>query len=868
MKFAKNILVVLSICVGAAASELVPFVLPWDDVTPGPTDLSYTLEKPAGQFGFVSVRNGHLYTGEQRLRLFGVNFTAAACFPDRDTADKVAARLAKFGLNAVRFHFLDSTWGQPRLINYQSGDWSNWDAEALNRLDYFIARLKEYGIYVNLNLLVGRRFGVGDGVDSEVNRLHWKAAHAVGFFHAPHLEAQKAFARRLLTHRNPYTGLAYFEDPAVAMVEINNENGLIHTWLGGGLDDLPNVFADDLRRQWNEWLARRYNKNKVLSKAWGVRNDPLGAEMLLNADFSQVMQEWNVEQHDGAKVDVQVKSGTASLNVREVGSADWHVQLNQAGLAVDKGEVYTVEFKAASDRERQIRVSLMQAHAPWGNLGFQKTITLASEAQKYAFTFIADGDAENARLNFSEMNQLGAEFRFGGLSMKAGGQVGLTEGESLENRNIRLPLFAETYALSDGARQDWIGFLWETERDYWMEMQRFLKDDIGIRAPIVGTVVGTSTPNIMAGLDIIDTHAYWEHPHFPGTPWDRNNWIVQNISMVDYPERATVASLSFKRVAGQPHMVSEYNHPAPNTHAAEGPLFIAAFGALQDWDAIFLYTYSHDEAKTKAGRIPDFFDIGQHPSVMANTAVASLLFRRGDVAAARQLIELPLPPNEEIQHIAQDGYAWRVLNVERLGIDLRHALRHRIALDLTGRSQRPSMGQIAKDNIVSDTGQMAWRLSASDQGVFEIRTPRAKGFLGRVDGQTVNLGDGVEVEIYSTRSGWCTFMLIMLDGESLARNPRRALLVATGQTENTEMGWNEAKSTVGSDWGRPPSLIEPISAILRVTRPRKLPTLYPLNERGQRGKGITFTICEDGAAQVEIGPPHKTLWYEVVWLPE
>ena len=85
--------------------------------------------------------------------------------------------MAKFGLNAVRFHFLDSTWGTPRLINYESGDWRNWNADALDRLDYFIARLKEHGIYADLNLLVGRRFGVGDGVDAkrEPTRLEGRA---------------------------------------------------------------------------------------------------------------------------------------------------------------------------------------------------------------------------------------------------------------------------------------------------------------------------------------------------------------------------------------------------------------------------------------------------------------------------------------------------------------------------------------------------------------------------------------------------------------------------------------------------------------------------------------------------------------------
>jgi len=849
-------------CAGGLAAELVPFVLPWDDDSPGPTDLSGT----TGKVGPVRVKGGHLFVGRQRLRLFGVNMTGGGCFPDHQTAEKVAARMAKFGLNAVRLHFLDSTWGEPRLIRYESGDWKDWNGEALDRLDYFVAKLKERGIYIDLNLLVGRRFGVGDGVDPSVNQLDWKTAHAVGFFHAPHLEAQKAYARRLLAHRNPYTGLAYAEDPVVALVELNNENGLIHTWMGGGFDALPEVFARDLARQWNEWLAGRYGDTASLRKAWGARDEPLGAEMLANAQFAQGLQGWNVEQHQGAAVESTVENGAAVLRVRRTGTAGWHVQLNQPGLVVKKGAVYTVSFRAAADRERKIRLSLMQAHEPWGELGLGTTLALNREMKKFTFAFLADADDDNARLNFGDMNQAGAEFRFADLSLRTGGRTGLAEGESLERRNVGVPKAAADRALPAEGRKDWLRFLWETERRHWTELRRFLKTDLGVKAPIVGTIVATSTPHLMAEFDVVDTHAYWEHPQFPGAEWDQNNWFVRNISMVDYPEKAIVTYLAFQRVAGKPHMVSEYNHPAPNTHAGEGPLFAAVFGALQDWDAIFLYTYAHDERGIKAGRIPGFFDVGQHPTIMANVPVASLVFRSGDVSAARQVSTIPLAAERELDLIAQKGHAWGVLDVWQLGLDLRGAIRHRVALDLTGRAAMPDVETLGDGRaIASDTGEVAWRLPAKDAGVLEVRSPRAKLLVGHVDGRAIALGDGVEVEVGRTRTGWCTLALVLVEGESFARRPRRALVVATGYTENTGMGWkDETKSSVGTNWGNPPSLVEPVAAAIRVPRDAGSLVLYPLDERGQRGQGVP-AVATGATAEVRIGPPHKTVWYELEW---
>jgi len=95
-------------------------------------------------------------------------------------------------------------------------------------------------------LLVSRPFGKGDGLPAAIERVDTKDRHVIGFFYPPMLKLQQDYARRLLTHRNPHTRRTYAEDPAVAFVEINNENGLLHAWLAGHVDNLPDVFLRDL----------------------------------------------------------------------------------------------------------------------------------------------------------------------------------------------------------------------------------------------------------------------------------------------------------------------------------------------------------------------------------------------------------------------------------------------------------------------------------------------------------------------------------------------------------------------------------------------------------------------------------------------
>jgi len=854
----------LAMIAARATAELVPFAPPWDDSAAGPTDLRPIMKQGAATIAPVRVRDGHLYAGENRLRLFGANLTSGACFPDHATADGMAARMAKFGLNGVRMHFLDSTWGEVRLIDYATGDWNRWNPDAQDRLDYFLAQLKSQGIYWNVNLLVGRSFGKNDGVDAAIDKLEWKVAHAVGFFHAPHLVAQKAYARRLLEHVNPYTGLALCQDPALAVVEINNENGLLHTWLSAGLDDLPEPFDSDLNRQWNAWLIRRHRDSAALADAWGTRRGPLGEELLRNVSFADTAKDWTVEQHRGARAICDAAEGSVSLRVVNPADGGWAVQFNQRGFALRKGEPYTVRFRAAADSPRKITATVMQAHAPWQNLGWQTRLDLSTDWKTFVFTFVADTDDTDARFGFNDLAQAGATFRFSDVSLKPGGNLGLQEDENLENATVRRPKTSDVRPLTAGRRQDWIRFLWETERAYWESMRRCITDELGVKAPVVGTIVATSTPNLMAGFDLVDTHAYWQHPHFPGRPWDQDNWIVKSLSMADHPEDATLSRLAWQRVAGKPHMVSEYNHPAPNPYAGEGPLMLAAVAAFQDWDALFYYTWSHDESKTKAGRIPHFFDIGQHPTIMANLPAAALLFRRGDVATARERVTATLPPETELTCIARHDRSWSVLDLNRLGVDLGLAFEHRVALDLSSVStaSHSTTSALARTEWLADTGELAWRLQENGQGLFEVRAPRTKLLVGRSCGRTVNLGHGVRVTAGQTSLGWCTISLSLLEGESFDRKPQRALLTATAYTQNTGMEWkDDTRTSVGTRWGNAPSLVEPVAATVSFASAAGPVRLYPLDERGQRcGPAVEAAA---GGSSLAIGPPHRTLWYEI-----
>ncbi len=240
-----------------------PFPMEWRGGKSA-VDLSFLLDAPAGKHGFVEARNGHFVTGGRRLRFWGVNATAAATAPSKQDAPDVAAFLARFGINCVRFHFLDQP--APAGILARGDNTRALDPERMDRLDFFIAELKKWGIYADLNLNVARRYKAGDGVrDYELLGF----AKALTYFDPRLLELQREYARQLLTHYNPYTKTEYRNEPAVAIVELVNENSIVEAWFSNRLlgeatrrnpgtwTDIPASYEKDLTARYHAWLAKR-----------------------------------------------------------------------------------------------------------------------------------------------------------------------------------------------------------------------------------------------------------------------------------------------------------------------------------------------------------------------------------------------------------------------------------------------------------------------------------------------------------------------------------------------------------------------------------------------------------------------------------
>jgi hypothetical protein len=858
------ILLVLGFSRGEAWSQedLFPFTVSYGK-RGNLTDISGWLHKPAGKFGHVRVEGDKLVTDAGPIRFWGVNLCFEACFPSREEAERLAQRLASFGFNVVRLHHMDSysIWGK-------SPNKTIIDPEKLDQLDYLVHRLKENGIYVNINLHVSRWLDEKEGFPHRDKRPRYDKG--LGNFEPRMIELQKKYARDLLTHRNPYTGLTYAEDPAVAFVEISNEDALYTVWNWGDLDDLPDPYATTLRELWNQWLLKKYGSTENLRKAWKAGEFPLGEELLPGAGFGpDFARHWNLERDRETVVEVSWHqggphgSGFLRIHVVRKGEVAWRPQLSHPGISVKKGVPYTLSGLVRAEKPGTIAVNCMMAHEPWENLGLYARVTVGPEWTPFRFTFFAEKDDPNARITVTGLEP--GIYELAQFSFRPGGIVGLESYQRLEDRSVPVPK-RQGGLVPEAARQDFADFMWETERAYWVGMYRFLKEDLGVKALVCGTQLGYGPTHVQAQLDYLDDHAYWQHPSFPGRPWDPENWFVRNIAMVNHPG-GTLTTLAARRVLDRPYTLSEYNHPAPNFYAAEGFPMVAAFGAFQGWAGIYLFSYAHNR-EFELQRVQGYFDIKADPTRLIHLPACAAMFLRGDVAGAKKVLRAPLDPGRE-QAILRESLNPRLLNSGQLGLPVNWALIYGLGVDLSGKAvlPPPDSPEPAK-HFRSDTGELVWDVSHEGAGYFLVNTPRTKVFTGFIRGRTFELGK-VGLQFGKTRLDWATLTLTAIEGAGFPQ-PGRFLLAASGFMQNTgakveELGGD--RITLRRNWGTEPTLCEGVPAVITLPVPADRVEAWALDSSGNRKEPVRVArpmVRGATISGIEIGPKYRTLWYEIV----
>ncbi len=820
----------------------------------------------------VKPRGKDFVAGGAPIRFWGVNIVAASAFPTKAEAPGIAARMRKMGINLVRFHHLENTWSgdDGTIFLYRTGTRS-LQATTLDRLDFFIAQLKKNGIYVNMNLNVSREFKRSDGVPEADSIVEF--AKGVTLFD-PWLQfLQREYADQLLGHVNPYTGLPLAKDPVLAMVEMNNENSLYGFWKeerlrpfakGGSLPYRYHRLLDSL---WGVHLRKNYADQSALEAAWNTGLvTPGTGELLRNGGFESGSADapWVLERFENAQGTLTVERGNAyegqyaaRLQVDKVTGTDWHFQLKQNAFALKKDTAYVLRFAVRGSGNFRCVLGIMRDDEPYtwyGGTDFQ----VSTAWQEVTFAFTGKEDISMARILIQPLQNVGT-FYFDAFSLARMGVAGLLPGEQLASGNIRRINWNERQQFSWRRLNDMVQFYTSLQKNHFDELRQYLGTKVGVTSAITGTnaLVGPVDAWTHDGLDYLDDHSYWDHPQFPGEGWHPSNWRIDNQSMLKSDALdAMTNAMSGLAFAGKPFTVSEYNHGSPNRFRTEMPLAMAAYASFQGVDGIMFFDYNGDPAWNQ-DIVNNFFSLHRDHSVISLFPSCALAYRRGDIA--------PAPDPVNISYSLEGMF--RLATVDPEGRWGRYTpYDKRLALT-QGVQTRYYNGEVMTDfNALPAVGASPYTTSTgetrlhTDKGLLTTATARYCAIGGSLnDGAGMAAGD-LQLQ---RGSGFGSVTWVSVSDNPLRRT-RRSLLTLSSRQQNTGMTWAADNKTVNTNWGRSPTLQQPLQATLRLQINAEYIRVYPLDAEGRESAYRTLQPISPGVFEVVIDQnTDQTLWFGI-----
>ena len=264
-----------------------PFQPPRDEFKPEALlDLRDLNEKVAGEHGFVGRSkdgNDFVLGDGTPVRFWAVNDGAFG----KDLA-RHARFLAKRGVNMVRFHC---------NITPTSNDLLAIDKTDRDHLWKGVAAMKKEGIYVTYSPYWAgpARVKPSMGILDSGGAGNW----GLLFFDAKLQAAYKEWLKQVLTEKNPYTGIALAQDPALAIIQIQNEDSLLF-WTSQAIKGSA---KKELRRQFGEFLVKRYGSLDKARERWGNAAPPTNQDS--PDDFTQgeaaLYIVWQLTQHGGGE---------------------------------------------------------------------------------------------------------------------------------------------------------------------------------------------------------------------------------------------------------------------------------------------------------------------------------------------------------------------------------------------------------------------------------------------------------------------------------------------------------------------------------------------------------------------------------------
>jgi hypothetical protein len=430
--------------------------------------------------------------------------------------------------------------------------------------------------------------------------------------------------------------------------------------------------------------------------------------------------------------------------------------------------------------------------------------------------------------------------------------------------------------------KDTATFLLESQRGFYNMTDKFLRE-LGFKAVITASNWATADPRVLGPLeklsysptDFNDRHGYFScRNKGEAAEWslrDGQTYIDRSALRFDPEEpgkpKMFVHPSMDPSYDGKPSMISETTWNRPNRYRSEAPLFFAAYGALQDSDAIVHFALDGTDWSVKPGYFMQPWTL-MSPAMMGQFPAAALIYRKGLVASGEMLVDLNLAVSDLLDlqgtPLPQDAALdeLRARDVLR-GTSLRRGSVIDPLVHFAGRtnvrfSPRGGPATLRDLSTLIDRGRKVVTSSTKElrldygKGLLMIDAPAAQGVSG-----TLRAAGTSELSVISITSSLDLghIVAVSLDGRPLASSAKILLQV---MSEERPTGFRAEPLPSGEkrivSIGRDPWLVREIEGVVRLKRPDagrlKVVALDPNGD---------FVRSMGGASEIRLDP--KTVYY-------
>lgn len=438
------------------------------------------------------------------------------------------------------------------------------------------------------------------------------------------------------------------------------------------------------------------------------------------------------------------------------------------------------------------------------------------------------------------------------------GTVVFIDDVSLEYPNV----MDDVYNYSKARIDDWKYFMYESWKDYNVDIRDYLKNALGMKCLITSVGSGGTTnfkqptPYQNASeFDYTDAHSYKSHPISWGLTVGESITSWSSVLMKGGQEQNRF--LWYYGPHDQPFVVGEWQMCYPGIHSSEGNIFQAIFCSKQEWNPLeYCMIGNFPEWNTQNYVLPDSFQTFYDAAKTSIQPLAAMVFLHNDIKPFENeyYFRITYEESEDDRLLLDQNHFLGLDTVYTHSKTAGYYPSSKNKYSATPEKLEEALSKQKNDEMSDD--QLYWNINT---GIMTLSSDCSNVAMGYIGDKDISL-DFMDLKVDNY---YASVILTSITNEPL-KTARRMVLGAVIEGRDRGLVLDDASASTVTKAAEPPMMLKPTFADVTLKTTDNI-LVYPLNESGKRIGEVPVEKDENGFSKFRIdGTKYQAVHYEVV----